>query len=173
MFIESNIQKMMEFFFNYPLEEFTIREIARRLKIAPPTALRIVNQLKKKRYLIVKKHKHYTAVSSNIEDSTFLDLKKIYNIYSLLRLKNFLVEKLNYPEAIIVYGSYSRGEDTEKSDIDIFILSSTKKDVDVSSYEKSLKREIHIIIQSDFNRVPKEMKSNITNGIALYGGIEC
>ncbi len=173
MFIESNTQKMLELFFNHPKEQFTIREIARRLNIAPPTSLRLVNDLTEKGYLQTKKHRHYTDVTADMENTDFIDLKKIYNLYSLLGLKTYLVKQLNYPQAITLYGSYSRGEDTEESDIDIFILSSTKKEIDVSSYEVGLKRKIHLIKKSDFTGLPKELKTNIINGIVLYGGIEC
>ena len=173
MFIESNTQKMLELFFNHPKEQFTIRGIARRLKVAPPTSLRLVAQLTEKGYLRTKKHRHYTDVTADMENTEFIDLKKIYNLYSLLGLKTYIVKQLNYPQAIILYGSYSRGEDTELSDIDIFILSSTKKEIDVSVYEIDLKRKIHLIRKSDFTSLPKELKTNIINGIVLYGGIEC
>ncbi|MBW6462338.1 MAG: nucleotidyltransferase domain-containing protein [DPANN group archaeon] len=173
MFIESNNQKMLELFFNYPKEQFTIREIARRLNIAPPTSLRLVTNLTEKGYIQTKKHRHYTDVTANIENTEFIDFKKIYNLYSLSKLKTYLVKQLNYPQAIILYGSYSRGEDTEESYIDIFIVSSTKKEIDVNTYETELKRKIHIIKKSDFSILPKELKTNIINGIVLYGGIEC
>jgi predicted nucleotidyltransferase len=72
------------------------------------------------------------------------------------------------PSAIILYGSASRGEDMEGSDIDLFVQSKEKKP-DLEKYEKALGRKIHILFQPDFGKLGKELRNNIINGSILYG----
>ena len=83
-------------------------------------------------------------------------------------LLNYLIESI-YPKSITLYGSYMRGEDVETSDIDLFIISLSKKRLELDKFEKILKRRIHIIIEKDFKNIKEELKSEIVNGIVLYG----
>ncbi|MBI5060836.1 MAG: nucleotidyltransferase domain-containing protein [Candidatus Aenigmarchaeota archaeon] len=76
--------------------------------------------------------------------------------------------KYEEPEAIIVFGSYSRGEDQSGSDIDIAII--TKKRINVSTveFEKRLKRKINIY-EIQIKHAEKEFLNTLANGIVLYG----
>ena len=75
------------------------------------------------------------------------------------------------PKCIILFGSYSRGEDTETSDIDIFV-EAKKQRIKIDKFEGVLKRKIEIHFNEDFNNYSKELKNNIINGDALYGYLE-
>jgi len=171
MLIQTSIQKILELFFKYPTKGFTIREIGRILDISPPTVSSNVSKLTKKELLKMEKEKIQYKVYSNIENENFRELKRIYNLYSLSELKNFLTREIR-PKTIIVYGSYSRGEDREDSDLDIFIDTQVKKEIDLKKFEGKLVRKIHLIIK-EFKKVPDDLKKNIINGIILYGVIEC
>jgi predicted nucleotidyltransferase len=170
MLIESNTQKFLALIFKYPTSGFTIREIAKRLNISPPTASSISKKLEKIGLIRLEKEKVQYKVFGNIENETFKDIKRIFNIFSLLPLKDFLIKEFN-PDLIVVYGSYSMGEDIEDSDIDIFVESVRKKQVNLSRFEKKLGRSIHLIVDK-FGNLPKELRINIVNGVILYGVIE-
>ena len=68
-----------------------------------------------------------------------------------------------------MYGSYLSGEDVEKSDIDLLIISKSKKTLKIEKFEKKLNRKIHIITEPKLNKLPEELKSEIINGLVLYG----
>jgi len=70
-----------------------------------------------------------------------------------------------------LFGSYSRGEDIENSDIDIAIIG-RKKQIDLTEFEKILNRKINIITFNNFKEIHKNLKENLFNGITLTGGIE-
>ena len=75
-----------------------------------------------------------------------------------------------HPDGIILFGSYSKGEDIENSDIDIAIISEKyEKSLNLNKYSKSLGKEISIHIYEDMN---KETKKSVLNGIILRGFIE-
>jgi len=137
-----------------------------------PTILSSTNLLSKEGLVIKEKGKVVTSIKANVENINFTRLKRIYNIERLYSsgLPDFLSKELNIPKAIICFGSYSRGEDTEKSDIDIAIIGVKEKKVSLDKFEKILKRSIslHFI---DLKKTSEEFKSNLYNGIVLDGAL--
>jgi predicted nucleotidyltransferase len=71
----------------------------------------------------------------------------------------------------LVFGSYSIGEDIESSDIDLFMISKSKK-IDVKKFEKKLKREINLLVVDNLNKIEKPLLNKIYNGIVLCGGFD-
>jgi len=69
---------------------------------------------------------------------------------------------------IVLFGSASKGEDIKDSDIDLFLQCKEKK-LDMKKYEKELKRKVNIFFSDNFNKLSKELKNNIINGVILYG----
>ena len=95
MLIESNNQKVLALIFKYPTTGLTIREMSRKLKISPPTVSRIAKDLERKNLVTIKKESNQYKVLGNVENEKFKDLKRIYNLFSLLSLKDFLIKELN------------------------------------------------------------------------------
>jgi len=108
----------------------------------------------------------YQAIRDN---ERFILFKKISIIYELNEsgLVDYLWEILS-PEAVILYGSHAKGESIEKSDVDIFIIGKEKK-IDLEKFEKTIGKNVHLMFDSDINKVPKELRNNLINGIMLKG----
>lgn len=86
-------------------------------------------------------------------------------------LVDYLSEQ--YPgSTIILFGSYSRGEDTHDSDIDIAIIGSKEKDISLRVFEDCLERVININYYGSMAGIKKELRENLCNGIVLSGAIE-
>ena len=73
-----------------------------------------------------------------------------------------------YPNAITVYGSYAKGEDIEESDIDIFILTRSIKNLKLENFEAILKKRVHVIMKETLKDT-LNLKIEIINGIVIYG----
>ena len=73
---------------------------------------------------------------------------------------------------IILFGSYSKGEDTTTSDIDIAVIERKNKMLGLEKYEKLLNRKINANFYNSWKDIHKHLKNNILNGIILYGGVE-
>ena len=73
---------------------------------------------------------------------------------------------------VILFGSYSYGEDTIKSDIDIAIIGSKKKDIDLTRFYKMLERPVVLNFYDDLKEINKNLRSNIISGIVLAGVVE-
>lgn len=112
------------------------------------------------------------SIELNRDNKRVIQLKRVNNLEALYDsgLVDFLQE--NFPgDAIILFGSYSYGEDTIDSDIDIAIIGSKGKKIDLTEFNKILKKEIIVNFYKDFNSINKNLKENIFNGILLSGGI--
>ena len=72
------------------------------------------------------------------------------------------------PDAIVLFGSASRGEDIEGSDIDLFLVAK-EREINLRKFEKKLKRKISLHFEDSVSKVPKELMNNIINGIVVYG----
>ncbi|MEK6882128.1 MAG: nucleotidyltransferase domain-containing protein, partial [Nanoarchaeota archaeon] len=106
-------------------------------------------------------------------NSFAVQLKRVENLRAVY--ESGILEKLEetFPgSSIILFGSYSKGEDTYKSDIDLAIIGGKEKPIDLSSFENLLKKEIIINFYSSFKEIHKELKESLCNGIVLFGGIE-
>ena len=161
---------ILELFFKKPSERFNIREVARKLKIAPSTVSIATRGLINKRFLLREQLGKSIYLSANLENMEFIFEKMMYNIKKIKysNLIDFLVK--NYkPEAIVIYGSYSRGEDIENSDIDIAVITPLKKHLDLRNFTEFLARSVHILEINNLNKISKELTINIINGFVIYG----
>jgi predicted nucleotidyltransferase len=113
------------------------------------------------------------SIQINRDNHKVMQLKRANNLKQIYEsgLADFL-EKEFAGASIILFGSYSRGEDIINSDIDIAVIGRKDKEVDVESYEKLLERKININIYESFKSIQKHLKENLCNGIVLYGGVE-
>jgi len=161
-----NVLKM---FFIEPTTTHFIKGISREINLAPTSVRNHIKTLLSNNLIRKKKSKPFNGNIANRENDNFLFYKRVYNFYSLKELTDFLVISY-YPKLIVVFGSYSIGEDVENSDIDIFILSKVKKEINLEKFEKSLKRKINILILNNMDKLDLNLKKKIWNGIVLYGG---
>ena len=169
----------LRIFIENPAKEFHVREIARMLNISPTTAGNNLKKLKKDKYLLQKKELGHIRYRAKTDSENYKDIKTYYNIRKIKNsgLVEFLITKLNYPETIILFGSYAKAENTPISDIDIFILSETKKEPNVTNFEKILgcKLQLFLTNKKKLNQMikdSKELLNNILNGKILYGYFE-
>lgn len=167
-------QAIKEHFFVNPNARLRVREIERILKLPLPSVIRYCRELEKEGILITQKIGNVVFYTADRTNENFLLEKKLYNIRSLYAsgLVNLLKTGLSNP-SIIVFGSYSRGEDTEKSDIDLYIETPSKREIRLEQFEIKLKREIEIFRHRNISEIKnKDLINNIVNGILLNGFVE-
>ena len=174
MLRKSNKNKLKEYFFMHPTEKLRIREIERRAKVTLPSVVRYVKELEDEKILtstVISGVKLYFADRTSKQ---FLLEKKLFNIKFLhdSGLVDFLVNGLENP-AIVLFGSYSRGEDTEESDIDLYIEKHLEYELKLDAFEKKLNKKIQLFCYKSIKQVKNEhLANNIINGITLNGFLE-
>ena len=169
MFTEVN-NKALQFFLKNPTKTFHLREIARQIKLSAAGTLKSLRRLEENSLVIRQKTKATDNFKANLKNKEFQNLKYIYNIYSIKGsgLIDFLNDRYSFPEAIILFGSYSKGEDLETSDIDIAIITKKELSFDLSKFEKLLERKI-VVHEISLEKASKEFINNLINGIILSG----
>ena len=170
MIQKSSTTRVLEVFFKEPTTIHFIREISRKIKLAPTSVKNIINELEGEGIIKQKESKPFDGYIANRDNEEFLFVKKNYNLYSLYELKKTIEESV-HPNATVLFGSYSRGEDIETSDIDILILSKIKKQINIENIEKILSRKINIMIIDSLDKLDKNIREKIYNGIILSGEI--
>ncbi|MFA6073015.1 MAG: nucleotidyltransferase domain-containing protein [Candidatus Woesearchaeota archaeon] len=150
------------------------REIALHLNATPTGIAKALLALKQNELIIINKnHKMNLNLISLNRNQRTLKLKQLENLKQIyeLELTEYLEE--NYPgTTIILFGSYAKGEDTTTSDIDIAIIGTKNKKINLGIFEKRLERQINVNTYKSIKEINKELKENLFNGLILSGGIE-
>ncbi|MEW6329162.1 MAG: nucleotidyltransferase domain-containing protein, partial [Candidatus Micrarchaeota archaeon] len=100
----------------------------------------------------------------------FLRLKMCYNILAVHEsgLIEFLREEYEEPEVVVLFGSFARGEDTSKSDIDVAVVTNKSQTPDLKKFEAKLGRKLNLY-EIKMKECSKEFLNNLANGVVLYG----
>ena len=154
-------------------EKLSQREIAKLLKVSPTAVANSLKELKEFNFIKVEKTKTINFVSFNRENPKAVELKRVENLKNiyLLGLSDYLEKELA-GGSIILFGSYSMGEDTNSSDIDIAVIERKDKILHLEEYEKNLNRKINVNFYSSWKNIHEHLKNNILKGILLHGDIE-
>jgi len=163
-----NRYKLLKIFLDHPTESFRLRELSRISKISPVSVMNYLKEFEEEELIRKYQKREIPFYVAERDNERFILYKKISVIYELniSGLVDFLWDNLS-PDAIILYGGHAKGEATETSDIDIFVIGKEKK-VNLDEFEKKLGKGIHLIFDNIKN-IPKELKNNLINGIVLKG----
>ncbi len=168
----SNYNKIQELFLENPDEEFHVRKVAKTLNLSPSTATKYLDSLEREELIMKKEEYNHNIYRANIGSENYKHAKTFFNIEKLNEsgLLEFLDREYNNPEAIILYGSYALGEDGSKSDIDIAIITTLKKNIELNNFENKLKKKIQILeLTNKEVHKNKHIGNKLINGIILRG----
>lgn len=161
--------RLLQQFFDCPRKTFLIRELSRNMKLAVPSVRLHIKTLLTEG-LITKNKKGLYPSFKAVQENPLFKLLKSQNLILRLHqigLVNHL-EKTFYPSCIVLFGSASRGEDHEESDIDLF-LQAKQTAPDLSKFEKALSRKINLLFEPHLETISPELLNNLANGIVIYG----
>lgn len=175
IFSRESIFKVAELIFNRPNAVFHIRGLAKETGLSTTAVIRAVEELSG--VLIIEKTAITTNVKANVESEAYRFYKKIFNLYGLERYNIIQTLKDAYrAKAIVLFGSFAKGEDIEESDVDILILTSHKETTDINRYiaecGKLLNRHINLHVLNSLEKSSPEFKNAIANGVVLHGYIK-
>lgn len=161
--------RLLQDFFDFPRKRFQMRELSRRVKLAQVSVISHLKALVKEGLIIKEKEGIYPSYRANREAENFKLLKQQNMVWRLY--ESGLVDNLDQkckPTCIVFFGSAARGEDTEESDIDLFVQAE-EVPLPLEKYEKTLHHKINILFEPDLYQLSKELRNNLINGIVLYG----
>lgn len=175
--------KVLGWFFSYPLTPISLTDLAAQLKISKKTTSKIVGQLIKEEFLIKEEIGRVWRIYCNQQHIYNYTRKIGYNlslVYQAL-YESGAIGQINEitgnPKVIILFGSYRKGDDTDKSDIDLAIEVTGNEEPKIIclgvlpnlGYRKNIPLNLHIFSR---NKIDINLFSNISNGIVLQGFLE-
>jgi predicted nucleotidyltransferase len=170
------MDSLLEYFFEEPEREFHVRELANLARKSPTTISKYLDALKRKGFLLSRNKLNHLLFKANIENRFFKGRKISRNIEKInsSKLIEHLNDKYNHPEAIILFGSFSKGGNTKKSDLDLLVITPIKKELSLEKFEKSIRHKIHIFAYSSteikkMKTKNKELLNSFINGIIIEG----
>jgi len=123
--------KILAFLARYPGNRFYVREIAKKINGSVGGSHKVLKSLNKKGLINKYPSGRNLYYEINEKNPAVQYFKIFINIQSLTRLVGKIKDKCR---EIVLFGSCSAGEDTQKSDIDLFVLTE-----DPDSVRKSIK----------------------------------
>ena len=177
-------QKVLRWFFSFPTKEISLTDLAHNLDISKTTANKVVTMLEKERFLLKNVLGKVWRISCNQQHVYNLSRKIAYNLNVIYEspiiqsIHDYIQSEFKQnSRVIILFGSYRKGDDTEKSDIDIAVEILGNQSLSIQEfrvfpnfeYRENVKINLHIFSR---NKIDLNLFSNIANGIVLDGFLE-
>lgn len=173
--MKSRKSEILEIFFNYPSKHWSFGELEKKLDIAQSKLAKWLKILQKQKIILKIKEKGKMPYYISYFDHPNYKFKK--KIFALEKLEEsgflnhmFQLEKTN---SIIIFGSFSRSDWYNSSDIDIFIYGNPPE-LNIGKYEKILHRDIQIFLghnKKDLKKMGPGLLRNIIKGDLIKGDI--
>lgn len=172
-------QKIMNWFFAYPNKEMSLNDLAQTLKISKTTVNKIIRVLVEEGFLKKQVLGKVWRITCNIQHPYNFTRKIGSNL--ILISESSILEEIHKlipnPKAVVLFGSYRKGDDNEESDVDIAIETIDDEDLRIMElgiitqlgYRKDVQVNLHIFSRK---KVDLNLFANIANGIILEGFLE-
>jgi predicted nucleotidyltransferase len=175
----NNLSLVMGHFFLHPLEEFTVTEVAKRSGLSKATASRMIEELRRRGMVRVEEFGKAYRVRADSGSEGFRREKIAANLGMVLRsgIIDHIVELFQSPKAIVLFGSFRKGEDVPGSDIDIAVevpeggKTGIFEPEEFRDFEKKAERKVTVHAFSR-KEIDKNVFENIANGFVLFGFLE-
>jgi predicted nucleotidyltransferase len=175
-------QKVLYWFFSFPNIETGLNDLSSDLKISKTTAKKIINALVEEEFLNKKVYGKAWRITCNqnhiynLTTKVSFNLSMLYNAY-YNDLKEQILRIVGNAKSIILFGSYRKGDDNEKSDVDIAVEVADDEEVRIVElglinefgFRSNVQVNLHIFSR---NKIDLNLFSNIANGIVLEGFLE-
>jgi len=117
-------QKILRLLAKFSDQELYEREAARKIGISSGSANRALNKLFSSGVISRRREGKMYFYSIDSSNAALTEFKKIINI---LLIEPLVAELKQMSSRIVLYGSCALGTDTSESDLDLFVISNSKK----------------------------------------------
>ena len=171
--------KALDYFFDEPFQEVYLRELARRVDLSVFSVKTAVDDLVEGGLLVERRVGRLRYLRANMENLFFRFLKIAFNVKKILDcgIVGFLKEHVPALSSVVLFGSWAKGENDKKSDVDILVIGQRPVEFDVSGFEARLGGGLELIIMrwSEWRKKAKDDRAFylevIADGVLLYGNL--
>lgn len=153
--------KILDLLIRNPTTQFLQKDIGKKTKLSKATLIKWLSFLEKKSLVNMKKEGVSKKYSLKRENYIVKQLKILNNLILLDDMKK-IIEKFNIKAYL--YGSASRGEDAEESDLDVLVVGKIKKDQiikEINQISEKINKQIKVEIFTllEWSKVASEDKA--------------
>ena len=153
-----------------PGKEFLSKEIQAATRVSKAGANFALNDLVKNGLINREQKGKSYLYSIKDENPTVKQLKVFNTILSLTPLFEKIKEKAS---KVILYGSASRGENTEDSDIDLFVVTNYTEEIERLVHKANLHKKVQMIFRNPLKYIEMEKTDplffrEVERGIAIW-----
>lgn len=164
--VATNTQKVLSFILEYSVNDFTEKEIEKMVGISKSGTNYALKDLVKAKFLFRHKRGKIHFYSLNRKNPV---LKQFKVLKTITQIQSLLQKLKKSSSRVILFGSCSRGEDTAGSDIDLLIVSRSKKQVEEWVRKFRSKRKIQCIIRNNLRYTEMKQKEPVFYGQVNQG----
>jgi predicted nucleotidyltransferase len=172
-------RKCLHWFFAFPTREMSLNDLSTSIGVSKTTAKIIISQLIGEGFLKKEELGKVWRISCNFEHFYNKTIKITSNLEKIY-LSGIIPETYKIipnAKAIILFGSYRKGDDNDKSDIDIAVEVFDNEALRIVrlgtisefGYRKNVPVNLYVFSR---NKVDLNLFANISNGIVLDGFLE-
>ncbi|GAJ04980.1 unnamed protein product, partial [marine sediment metagenome] len=158
IFTETSTLKILGYVIENPGREFIEKEIQKATGISKAGVNLALRRLAQKRLVERKRRGRMYFYTTQVNNLLVKQLKILKNMARL----SPLVKKLkNLSQKIILFGSWSRGENLKDSDIDLCLLTNSAEEVQQIVKKSSLRNKLQLIIRTPTGFAELEKKDPV------------
>lgn len=162
--------KIINFLLDRPGEKFYLSQIARKTGVSDSTVHQILEKTKNEGVVQKEKLGNLSLYSVHYADPVVKQMKILHTTELLKPLINRLQE---FSQKIVLYGSSARGEDTQESDIDLFVLTNESEEARKIVANHTFGRKVQAVMKNftewvELKEKDKFFYEEIQKGITLW-----
>lgn len=153
---------IVDFFYEEPARQITVRQLAAQIKLSRSTVQYYLRRLKEQGVI---------SEDNKWIDSEYNRLRKIFYYTEKIAasgLVDFLENELA-ASAVILFGSFSKGDSVRISDIDLFVECARDRELNLTPFEQSLGHHIELFTKRKITQLPDRLLNSVINGIKIRG----
>jgi predicted nucleotidyltransferase len=143
-FSNTSQQRILAFLANHPSRSYFDKEVREATELSSGATNQALRELAEEGYIQKEKKGRMSFYSVDLSNPLIRQLKILLNITSIYPL----IEKLRDRSVrIILFGSTAQGTNMEDSDIDLFVLTNTPKEVTKLVNDSNLAEKTQLVIK--------------------------
>src|SRR3989338_2135731 len=177
--LERAYEKYLAWFFAFPRNKIGLTELSKSVKSSKTATKLAVEALIRHEFIFRDIAGRTWILSANQKNQHFLRKKAVYHLDKIYEsgILEAVHKSIPQARAIILFGSYRWGDDTDESDIDIAVEVLDHHEMRIINlgvveslvYRKDVPVNLHIFSR---NKIDLNLFANIANGIVLDGFLE-
>ncbi|MCK5630809.1 MAG: nucleotidyltransferase domain-containing protein [Nanoarchaeota archaeon] len=166
---------VLEMFFNHPGRHWHFIELSKMLNLAQSKLDKWLKRFQEQGIILkIKDKDRMPYYISNHENPSYRYKKRIFALNKLYN-SGFLnhLASLKKVKSVIIFGSFSRSDWSEESDIDLFVYGNPEG-LDIGKYELELHHDIQLFVsqnKKELKKMGSALLRNIIKGDLIKGDI--